>query len=476
MTNDSFDFDGEKRSGTAGGGTAVGGTVPKDPLIGKVIGERYLVMSVLGTGGWGRVYEVEHTLLKHRLAMKVLHSRHAFDDDKIVRFKREAKALVALDHPHIARVSDFTVSEDGDFCLMMELLKGSSLATELKERGALSADEAFDIVLQVCSGLSAAHNKHIVHRDIKPDNIWISRDSHGKPVAKVIDFGLASIRDNDGNASMSLTATGETLGTPAYMSPEQCRGRSSDARTDVYSVGCVLYEALTGQQAFVAENVLETMVKHVEGVVDPLGNANPALKDSTSLQSVMDRVLAIEVEDRYQSASELAEDIEALKAGKTIQKSNLFRTKWRKLAQKKSPTSLVFLFGIATVSMVMLPIVAGKRLNYQFFAFQILSLFMVWALLNNARKIFSRDATTAQKQAAGWGCLAYSLMSIAAFPVVCSGWVPLALRKPVWHLYTDNPVVQYGGIATIAVSMFMSFWILKRSAKETDAATADQKN
>lgn len=467
MTNDSLNFDREN-PGTAGGGTAVGGA-PKDPLIGKVIGERYLVLSVLGTGGWGRVYEVEHTHLKNRLAMKVLHSRHAHDDDKIVRFKREAKALVALDHPHVARVSDFTVSEDGNFCLMMELLKGCSLATELKSRGALPADEVFDIVLQVCQGLSAAHEKHIVHRDIKPDNIWIARDPHGKPLAKVIDFGLASIRDDDGNASTNLTATGETLGTPAYMSPEQCRGRSSDSRTDVYSVGCVLYEALTGQQAFVAENVLETMVKHVEGVVDPLAKANPALKDWTSLQAVMDRVLAIELEDRYQTVAELADDIEALKAGKTVQKSTLLKSKWRKLTQRKSPTILVFLFGMATVSLVMLPIVLGRRFDYELWMVRILFLFMVWALANSVRKLISRESTASQKQAAGFGCLSYAIIASLAFPVVTAGVVPVSLRQAIWHFYRDNIMIQNTAVAIAAVSMLVSFWILRRSAKKTSA-------
>lgn len=436
----------------------------RDPLLGKIIGERYHVLSLIGSGGWGRVYEVEHTLLNNRLAMKVMHARHAMDDDKTARFKREAQALVALDHPNVARVVDFTVDENGHFCLMMELLKGASLAQELKERGPLPLEEAIDVVLQICEGLSAAHDKHIAHRDIKPENIWISRDQEGKPRVKVIDFGLASIVDESGTPSTHLTATGETIGTPIYMSPEQCRGKRADARTDIYSAGCVLYEALTGKQAFYADNLLEALMKHIEGRWDPIAKANPALKDP-SFQAVMDKALAVEVCDRYQSIRELASDLQSIKDGKLVEQRGGLTAKWHRLQQKKSPTILVFLFGCATVSLVMLPIVLGRRFDYQMLMFRAMFVFMLWALIANVRKMFSKASTAQEKVAARWGTLAYALMLPNAFCFTSKGLVPDTIRHQLAQV-VYNPVYIKVSIGLIALSMFLSFWTLKRSSKK----------
>lgn len=436
----------------------------RDALIGKVVGERYRVIEQIGVGGWGKVYEVEHIHLKNRLAMKVMHSNLADDEGKIARFKREAQALVALDHPNIARVVDFTVNEDDQFCLMMELLKGASLAAELKKHGPLPVEEALDIVSQICTGLSAAHQKHIIHRDIKPENIWITRDESGAPKVKLIDFGLASIIDETNAASLSLTATGEAIGTPIYMSPEQCRGKRADARTDIYSTGCVLYEILTGKQAFEATSLVEALMKHIEGEYKPLSKAASAnLRDTASFQNVIDKALAVDLSDRYQSIEDLAADLQSIREGKHVAQSGSFMVKWRKLQQKKSPTVLVFVLGCATVCLIMLPIVLGRRFDYQMLMFRAVFVFMVWALFTNAKKMFTAPSAE-QRVAARWGTLAYAMMLPNAFCFVSNGLVAESLRRQLAQV-VYNPMYVRVSLALIAVSLFLSFWLLKRKPK-----------
>lgn len=433
----------------------------RDPLLGKVIGDRYLVMNEIGSGAYGRVYEVEHTLLKNRLAMKVMHSKHATDDAKVGRFKREAQALVALDHPNIARVVDFTVNDDQQFCLMMELLKGSSLASEIRNRGALPVEEGINIIEQICTGLSAAHEKGIIHRDIKPENIWLSRDETGAPRVKLIDFGLASIIDEEAAATAQLTATGEAIGTPVYMSPEQCRAKRADARTDIYSTGCVLYEILTGKQAFEAKSLIEALMKHIEGNYEPLSkSAGPKIKELASFQNVIDKALAVELSDRYQTIDELTADLQLIKDGRRVAQSAKLSSKWKKLQQKKSPTILVFALGCATVALVMLPILFGGRINYQMLMFRAMFLFMVWALFTNVKKMFTAPAPN-ERVAARWGAFAYAVMLPNAFCFVTNGLVSDTIRTPLAQV-VYNPLYVRANIALILVSLFLSFWWHKR--------------
>ncbi len=433
----------------------------RDPLIGKVIGDRYLVVSEIGSGAYGRVYEVEHTLLKNRLAMKVMHSKYATDEAKIGRFKREAQALVALDHPNVARVVDFTINEDQQFCLMMELLKGSSLAKEISTRGALPVEEGLSIIEQVCVGLGAAHEKNIIHRDIKPENIWLSRDESGAPRVKLIDFGLASIIDEEAAASAQLTATGEAIGTPIYMSPEQCRAKRADARTDIYSTGCVLYEVLTGKQAFEAKSLIEALMKHIEGNYEPLSkSAGTKIKELGSFQNVIDKALAVELSDRYQTIDELIADLRLIKEGQRVAQSAKLSSKWKKLQQKKSPTVLVFGLGFATVALVMLPIIFGGRINYQMLMFRAMFLFMLWALFANIKKMFTAPASN-ERVAARWGTLAYAIMLPNAFCFVTQGLLPDAIRTPLAQV-VYNPLYVRANIAICVVSLVLSFWFHKR--------------
>ncbi|MFO0597273.1 MAG: serine/threonine-protein kinase [Myxococcaceae bacterium] len=212
-----------------------GETVPG--LVGKTLGS-YELTALLGAGGMGEVYRGRHTLLGREVAVKVLRDEYASNPEVVQRFFQEAKLVNDINHPHIVQIIDFAQVDGSVFCVM-ELLQGRSLATVIEQEGPLSLARIIDLTDQVCDALSAAHRLGVVHRDIKPDNLFVTLDAQGAERVKVLDFGIA--RRPDG----SKTAVGMVMGTPGYMAPEQAAGRAVDARADLYSLGVVLYELLT---------------------------------------------------------------------------------------------------------------------------------------------------------------------------------------------------------------------------------------
>src|SRR6185437_16032779 len=234
---------------------------PADPYVGKVIGDRYEVLDIVGKGGMGIVYRVRHKQLHKFLALKMLPSKNGLDRDVVARFDLEAKAASGLHHPNLAGIHDYGTTDDGSPYLVMDFVEGVSLQQYIAGKDALPQDETLNIFIQVCDGLDYAHRKRIVHRDIKPSNIMIS-GSADKPVACVVDFGIAKEVSSDEKTS-GLTHTGMLLGSPQYMSPEQCSGQKVDNRTDIYSLGSAMFEALTGQPLFAAEGPMQVMYKHL---------------------------------------------------------------------------------------------------------------------------------------------------------------------------------------------------------------------
>src|SRR5262245_28660036 len=243
----------------------------------------YEITSFIGKGGMGEVYRARDSKLKRDVAIKVLPDEFSRDSDRLSRFQREAEALAALNHPNIAAIYDFHESAETRF-LVLEFVEGDTLADLLQKRGPLPLDDVLHIAKQICDALSAAHEKGIVHRDLKPANVKIDPESN----VKVLDFGLAKAMSganasgtarsrqglegtagratlsNSPTLTMAATNAGVILGTAAYMSPEQAKGRSVDRRTDIFSLGCVLYEMLTGRAAFDGEDAAEILARVIE--------------------------------------------------------------------------------------------------------------------------------------------------------------------------------------------------------------------
>ena len=246
-------------------------------LTGKRLGP-YEILSAIGAGGMGEVYQAHDTNLERDVAIKVLPEAFAHDPERLSRFQREAKMLAALNHPNIATIYGLEQS-NGTSYLVMELVAGETLADRVKREGALPIEEALTICKQIAEALEAAHEKGIIHRDLKPANVKVTPD--GK--VKVLDFGLAKAfagdesgidPSNSPTLSMAATMHGVILGTAAYMSPEQARGKVVDKRTDIWAFGCLLYELLTGRQAFQGTDVTEILAAIVK--TEPNFDALPA--------------------------------------------------------------------------------------------------------------------------------------------------------------------------------------------------------
>ena len=209
-----------------------------DPMIGRTIADKYRLEVKLGTGGMGSVYRATRLLIGDAVAFKILHPETTKDPQSFERFRREAQAAARLKHPNAVAIHDFGASSEGQAYLVMEMVEGKSLRDIIKQGGPLPPSQAQAITTQVCAALEEAHRNSIVHRDLKPDNIIVNAATAGTHV-KVLDFGIAKLRDLSAAAG-SLTQTGAVVGTPHYMSPEQCLGEEVDGRSDVYSMGIVL--------------------------------------------------------------------------------------------------------------------------------------------------------------------------------------------------------------------------------------------
>ncbi|MFN8555390.1 MAG: protein kinase [Candidatus Obscuribacterales bacterium] len=286
---------------------------------GEVLGGRYRVVSALGRGGMGIVYKVEQIYLGLELALKTI-DRSSLTDVSVRRFQAEAKAVFSLNHPNIISVHDFGLLDDQTPFLAMEFIQGESLAARLK-RGALPISEVLPMFIQVCKGLAHAHEHSVVHRDIKPGNIMLldqlSIGTEGS--IKILDFGIAKLGDQEDGGVQSVTRTGEIFGSPLYMSPEQCAGSKVDHRSDIYSLGCVMFESLTGTTPFVGESALSTMMFHQSERVPSLKEASLGNDFPPALEQIVQTMLAKNPEDRYQSLNEAASDLAALERGENLQ-------------------------------------------------------------------------------------------------------------------------------------------------------------
>ncbi|MFN8551330.1 MAG: protein kinase [Candidatus Obscuribacterales bacterium] len=323
----------------------------------EILGGRYRVISLLGRGGMGVVYRVEQIFLGKELALKTI-DRHLMSDITVRRFQAEARAAFAVDHPNLVAVHDFGLFEDQTPFLVMEIVQGETLGERLKS-GPLSLDEAIPIFVQVCFGLAHAHEHGVIHRDIKPNNIMLLNDvPEGIDTgAKILDFGIAKLAQREGGEIQALTRTGEIFGSPLYMSPEQCLGSKVDHRADIYSLGCVLFESLTGKPPFVGENAVATMMLHQSAPIPTLKDACPNKHYPPELERLLQLMLAKNPDHRLQHVSDAAFQLGALKSGTQAPLNNAI-LQTRRPAGEEERTGLVtidkqkFYGGVLTLAII----------------------------------------------------------------------------------------------------------------------------
>ncbi|MBI5609090.1 MAG: protein kinase, partial [Deltaproteobacteria bacterium] len=283
-----------------------------DPLLGSTVGGRYEILGQIGAGGFGAVYKARHTATRDIVAVKVLHAGTQSDQEMAARFIREAQATSALKHPNTVRVFDFGELPSGGMYLAMEFLDGRPLSSFLEKEGPLEWQRLVHIAVQVLKSLSEAHSRGLVHRDLKPDNIFLQRVHGENDFVKVLDFGIAKTVGDQQTAE--LTGAGVIIGTPAYMSPEQARGKGVDARTDLYAMGSILFEGLTGMPPFPGESPIDMLLRRL---TEPPPHPRTALRRPcpNPLADAVFRAIQTDAADRFASADEMAAALQGVLDG-----------------------------------------------------------------------------------------------------------------------------------------------------------------
>ncbi len=280
-----------------------------DVLLGKVLGERFLVLERVGHGASGTIYRAEHVTLRRKVAIKVLHHEMSRDELAIERFRREATTVADIDNEHIVEIHDFGRTPDGRLYLAMEMLEGETLDVVLERQGTLPVATVIDVMIQVGEALMEAHAIGYVHRDLRPRNLFLAA-RRGKPnFVKLLDFGLAKLVEKEGGSAAS-TSLGMTFGDPRYMSPEQARGDAIDRRADIYQLGCIAFEMLTGAPPFVGGRVFDVLARHVSETPAPVGRSRGDVP--AWLEATVARMLAKPAADRFVTVSRM---VEALRLG-----------------------------------------------------------------------------------------------------------------------------------------------------------------
>ncbi|MBX9687849.1 MAG: serine/threonine protein kinase [Candidatus Obscuribacterales bacterium] len=302
-------------------------------LSGTVIAQKYEILDLIGAGGMSEVYRARNISLDKIVAVKALHLQRSKDDISLRRFKQEAQAASTLTHAGIVSVYDYGECEDGTPYLVMDLLEGETLSSIIKT-GSLSLERFLSIMIQVTAALTHAHQHGVVHRDLKPSNIMISLSGE-KELARIVDFGIAKILTQSSPQGQQLTQTGEIFGSPLYMSPEQCTGAGVDQRADIYSLGCLMYEALSGKVPYLGESVFETIHKHINEPPPPLHAPQIPEETRKKLEIIILRCLAKSPTDRFQSCAQIESELEALSINVKVGFLNTIGGAWNLAAAKR---------------------------------------------------------------------------------------------------------------------------------------------
>lgn len=278
-------------------------------LVGELIADRYEVLALVGKGNMGALYKGRHKEIGRTVAIKVLTEKLSDDCVQLQRFKQEAKIAGSLDHPNVCAVHDFGKLNDGRPYLVMDYIDGPSCSSVISREGAMDSARALRIIINVCEGLRHAHTKGLIHRDLKPSNVMLAQQDN-REIAKLVDFGIAKITDAD--ETQSLTSTGEVFGSPLYMSPEQCQGLNIDQRSDIYSLGCMMYELLTGKPPLKGDNAVQTIVKHLNEAPRPFEEVRQGLNVDPKIEAVVMKTVQKDPAQRHQNVDELLHELQLL--------------------------------------------------------------------------------------------------------------------------------------------------------------------
>ncbi|MDR3612721.1 MAG: serine/threonine-protein kinase [Candidatus Obscuribacterales bacterium] len=288
-------------------------TIATELAPGEVLGGRYEIEGAFASGGMGLIYKAKHQLMNRTVAIKTIHLSLMSGGAALKRFQQEAQAISALNHPNILSVFDFFISDDGQPYLVMDYLQGTNLREVLNTDHRVTLSRALPILIAACSGFQHAHEHGVIHRDIKPANLMLVDFSDNPDFVKIVDFGIAKLLTEEAQSN-HLTATGDTFGSPEFMSPEQCRAKIPDARSDIYSLGCVMYVMLTGASPFTSQDPMEIMYKQVHDSPPPPSKVCPEANLPEAVDTLVLKAIQKEPENRFQSMDEMRQALLAISA------------------------------------------------------------------------------------------------------------------------------------------------------------------